>query len=200
MSWVGGSIVIDDIKKKQLDEAAERIRYAVRSNANLAEFPNMGCRINPFRHICPQKVFNGYEEAEATLEGRRSEWSRNYTGYVAFRDLESVNKTKRIIELKEKIKSESKKKIRYSLDNNVKDQKADFIGCRKCGSKINKTYIHANRCPVCNNDLRSDTFKKRMACYQEKIDKLTKELNEEKKKNAAKAPIKYLVMYEEYVG
>lgn len=51
MSWVGGSIVIDDIKKKQLDEAAERIRYAVRSNANLAEFPNMGCRINPFRHM-----------------------------------------------------------------------------------------------------------------------------------------------------
>ena len=200
MSWIGGSIVLNDVKKKQLDEAAERIRYAVRSNANLAEFPNMGCRINPFMHIFTQKVFNGYEEAEAALEGRRSEWSRNYTGYVAFRDLESINETKRIIELKEKIKSESKKKIRYSLDNNVKDQKADFIGCHKCGSKINKTYIQANRCPVCNNDLRSDTFKKRMANYQEKIDKLTKELNEEKKKNAAKAPIKYLVMYEEYVG
>ena len=193
MSWIGGEFILNDVKKKDLDAAADRIRYAVRSNANLAEFPNMGCRINPFRHICPQKVFNGYEEAEVTLEGRRSEWSRNYTGYVAFRDLESANKTKRIIELKEKIESETEKKIRYGLDNNVKDQKADYIGCRK-------TYIQANRCPVCDFDLRSDTFKKRMAGYQEKIDKLTKELNEEKKKNAAKAPVKYLVMYEEYVG
>lgn len=160
----------------------------------------MGSRINPFKHICPQILFNGYEEAEEILERRRSEWSRNYTGYVAFRDLESFNKTKRIIELKEKIESETEKKIRYGLDNNVKDQKADYIGCRKCGSKINKTYIQANRCPVCDFDLRSDNFKKRMAGYQEKIDKLTKELNEEKKKNAAKAPVKYLVMYEEYVG
>lgn len=200
MSWIGGEFILNDVKKKDLDAAADRIRYAVRSNANLAEFPNMGCRINPFRHICPQKVFNGYEEAEAALEGRRSEWSRNYTGYVAFRDLESVNKTKRIIELKEKIESESEKKIRYSLDNNVKDQKADFIGCHKCGSKINKTYIQANRCPVCDFDLRSDTFKKRLAGYQQKIDKLVQELNKEKKKNTQKAPVKYLVMYEEYVG
>ena len=200
MSWIGGEFILNDIKKKDLDAAADRIRYAVRSNANLAEFPNMGSRINPFRHICPQIIFNGYEEAEEALEGKRSEWSRNYTGYVAFRDLESINKTKRIIELKEKIESEKEKKIRYGLDNNVKDQKADFIGCRKCGSKINKTYIQANRCPVCDFDLRSDTFKKRLAGYQQKIDKLVQELNEEKKKNTAKAPVKYLVMYEEYVG
>lgn len=200
MSWIGGEFILNDVKKKDLDAAAGRIRYAVRSNANLAEFPNMGSRINPFRHICPKMIFSSYEEAEKVLEGKRSEWSRNYTGYVAFRDLESVNKTKRIIELKEKIESESEKKIRYSLDNNVKDQKADFIGCHKCGSKINKTYIQANRCPVCDFDLRSDTFKKRLTGYQQKIDKLVQELNEEKKKNTQKAPVKYLVMYEEYVG
>lgn len=143
---------------------------------------------------------NSYEEAENALEDRRSEWSRNYTGYVAFRDIDSVKESKQLMELKRKIDTEREKEIRYGLDNNVKDQKADYIGCRKCGSKINKSYIQANRCPVCDFDLRSDTFKKRMAGYQEKIDKLMKELNEEKKKNAAKAPVKYLVMYEEYVG
>ena len=106
MSWIGGEFVLNDVTKKDLDAAADRIRYAVRSNANLAEFPNMGSRINPFKHICPQIIFNGYEEAEEILERKRSEWSRNYTGYVAFRDLESTNKTKRIIELKEKIESQ----------------------------------------------------------------------------------------------
>lgn len=55
MSWIGGEFILNDVKKKDLDAAADRIRYAVRSNANLAEFPNMGCRINPLRHICPQK-------------------------------------------------------------------------------------------------------------------------------------------------
>lgn len=200
MSWVGGEFILNDIKKKDLDAIANRIRYVVRSNANLAEFPNMGNRINPFKHICPQKIFNSYEEAENALEDRRSEWSRNYTGYVAFRDIDSVKESKQLMELKKKIDTEREKEIRYGLDNNVKDQKADYIGCRKCGSKINKSYIQANRCPVCDFDLRSDTFKKRMAGYQEKIDKLMKELNEEKKKNAAKAPVKYLVMYEEYVG
>ena len=123
MSWIGGEFVLNDVTKKDLDAAADRIRYAVRSNANLAEFPNMGSRINPFKHICPQIIFNGYEEAEEILERKRSEWSRNYTGYVAFRDLESTNKTKRIIELKEKIESETEKKIRYGLDNNVKTRK-----------------------------------------------------------------------------
>ena len=200
MSWIGGEFVLNDVTKKDLDAAADRIRYAVRSNANLAEFPNMGSRINPFMHICPQTTFNSYEEAEMALKIKRSQWSRNYTGYVAFRDLNSVAESKGIKELKRRIDLECEKKIRYGLDNNVKAQKADYIGCRKCGSKINKTYIQANRCPVCDFDLRSDTFKKRMAGYQEKIDKLTKELNEEKKKNAAKAPVKYLVMYEEYVG
>ena len=64
MSWIGGEFVLNDVTKKDLDAAADRIRYAVRSNANLAEFPNMGSRINPFKHICPQIIFNGYEEAE----------------------------------------------------------------------------------------------------------------------------------------
>lgn len=70
----------------------------------------MGSRINPFKHICPQILFNGYEEAEEILERKRSEWSRNYTGYVAFRDLESANKTKRIIELKEKLNRKLKRR------------------------------------------------------------------------------------------
>lgn len=88
----------------------------------------MGNRINPFKHICPQKIFNSYEEAENALEDRRSEWSRNYTGYVAFRDIDSVKESKQLMELKRKIDTEREKEIRYGLDNNVKDQKADYIG------------------------------------------------------------------------
>ena len=36
MSWIGGEFILNDVKKKDLDAAADRIRYAVRSNANLA--------------------------------------------------------------------------------------------------------------------------------------------------------------------
>lgn len=33
---------------------------------------------------------------------------------------------------------------------------AAFIGCKKCGSKLARKYIHGNACPVCSSDLRPE--------------------------------------------
>lgn len=35
--------------------------------------------------------------------------------------------------------------------------KAEFVSCRKCGSKLKREYIKRNTCPVCGADLRPES-------------------------------------------
>lgn len=52
----------------------------------------------------------------------------------------------------------------------AKNFKAQFVGCRKCGSKLNKDYIRLNRCPVCGGEMRSDTELKKIARLKAKAE------------------------------
>lgn len=47
----------------------------------------------------------------------------------------------------------------YNAKNGVwaESLKAEFVGCRHCGSKLKRELIHTNICPVCRKDLRPDT-------------------------------------------
>ena len=39
----------------------------------------------------------------------------------------------------------------------AKGLKAEFVGCRHCGSKMRRTLIKSNKCPVCYEDLRPES-------------------------------------------
>lgn len=47
MSWIGGSFVIKNASKKELERARDVVTSHVRHNADLEEFPHMGCSL-PF--------------------------------------------------------------------------------------------------------------------------------------------------------
>lgn len=87
------------------------------------------------------------------------------------------------------------------LNNQIAAQtfKAQFVGCRKCGSKINREYVKSNFCPVCRTDMRSDTTLARLKGYKEKAEKLSSELRKEEQKLAAKGNTKWLVKIEFHV-
>ena len=78
--------------------------------------------------------------------------------------------------------------------------KSVLITCKKCGSKLNKDYLKKSCCPLCKNDLRSNTVKAASDRYEEKIRKLKKDIQTEEAKASGKAVVRYLVMYEEYCG
>lgn len=75
-----------------------------------------------------------------------------------------------------------------------------LCGLEHCGSKVNKDYIHNNSCPVCHNNMLSDTVQKRLDAFNARIDGLKASIVAEKERRAAKAPTRYLVVYCEYVG
>ena len=48
---------------------------------------------------------------------------------------------------------------------------SEFVTCRNCGSKIRRTMIESNHCPVCGGDLRPDYLLKKEEALKEKYTK-----------------------------
>lgn len=69
----------------------------------------------------------------------------------------------------------------YVKKNDVKNRKTMFVGCAKCGSKINKNYIplqmYSQNCPMCHTDLFSDTVQTRIKKYRKDIADYEKQIN-----------------------
>lgn len=78
----------------------------------------------------------------------------------------------------------------------VKDFKAQLVTCKKCGSKLNKDYLNSNFCPLCRNDMRSDTTKANIARLQKQIDELDGKIREAETKLAKKGTVCWLVKIE----
>lgn len=200
MSWIGGGIVIDDISEKGLSYAKAMIRSRVLDEGNCGEFPNLGNSIFPIIDFAPGVIFSSYTAAENYLEKNRNKWGRKTNVAVAFRNTIEAKNTKRMEELKNRQASELVKVDEMTKASYIKNYKSAIISCPKCNSKINKEYIPDFKCPICNVDMRSESTIKRIDVHRKNVEKIQKEIDAEVKKQERKLPVKYLVMYEEYVG
>lgn len=76
---------------------------------------------------------------------------------------------------------ESEKKI--ILENSPARVKAEFIGCKTCGSRLAKKYIKITgktcKCPLCGASLFSKTAQARIKSVEDRISKIEKELKAE---------------------
>lgn len=203
MSWISGQFSIDTLKSETKDglgllDAYAEISEAIRANADLEEFPNMGESVMPIKHMMPNIIFGSHEEAEETLNRLFPKWSRKYNVAVAYYDVTAATGTKKLQNLKFRLEKEKGKLQSYTEKTDCKNFKAKLITCSSCESKINKDYIKGSRCPVCRTDLRSKTVIDTTKRYRENIRDLTKKVEAEQKKQ--KLPVKYLVGYCEYVG
>ena len=98
---------------------------------------------------------------------------------VKFYKVENLKPSARYNKLSTKISEVEEK--RNLLSNPKLKQNSKFTTCKKCLSKLNNDYLTYYRCPICGNDMRLDTIKKRISLLDEKIDQLQKELLEEKR-------------------
>lgn len=150
--------------------------------------------INSIRFV--DKVMADYDEAMDYIKA----YDRgNYDQLaVKFRRIPQGKTTKKIEDLKEKIKT-TRHEL-YELNNEVpaKSFKAEYVGCRHCGSKINRTYIRSNSCPICHGDMRSETILKKLDTLRAKIDKLSTDLQVEERKLAEKYGEIYWLVKIEY--
>lgn len=90
--------------------------------------------------------------------------------------------TKKAEDLQRRIRETQEKAEKYARDNSIHTHTSEFRGCKKCGSKLATKYIKGENCPLCGNDLRSETVVKTLNGYAEKIRALTKEFNIESQK------------------
>ena len=78
-----------------------------------------------------------------------------------------------------------------------RNHKSKFVGCPRCGSRLNRKSINNDKCPLCGQDISSSTVKKTIKRYKNNIKEMEKELRKEKEKLSYKAKTKYLFLYEE---
>lgn len=137
--------------------------------------------------------FESYEKAKEFIDAVDRNWYDDHA--VKFKDYSGIKSTK-IDEYEAKIAELTKAQAEYIKSHSVKTFQAEFIGCKKCGSKLSKNYLHADQCPLCRSDLRSQTTLDKIKWYHDKIIDYRKRVDAEQKKQSSKAKIKWLVKYE----
>ena len=140
------------------------------------------------------KPFENEDEARNYIK----EMDRNfYGGYaVKFYDYSSVKDNKKISELKSKLAEIMHKQSEYIDTHHVKDFKASFIGCAKCGSKLSRQHLISDKCPVCHNDLRAESTLERIASFKNRVKECQEKIMQETQKQKDKANIYWLVKFE----
>ena len=164
--------------KNQTAIASELQAYAVRKTYE----EGGGGLPHPIRwldHVC-----DDYESATAFISRNDKGWYDQLA--VKYRHFDKPLTSKKLDELNAQLK-ETAQKLR-ELESKVafKEFKAQYISCKKCGSKLNKDYIKRNNCVVCGYDMRSDTTKNAIARLTEKVKTLENAVREEARKVAAK--------------
>lgn len=138
-------------------------------------------------------TYDCYEDAEKAIENMDNGWYDNIA--VKYKEVFHM-KSAKIKDLVRRIDETEKKKDAYAKAHDISTFKSQFIGCKKCGSKLSKDHLRGHLCPLCRNDLRSDTTINTLKGYEDKIKSLDKQILEEKKKQKDKAPEMWLVKIE----
>lgn len=144
-------------------------------------------------HICKDR-----EEAEAYIESHDRKWYDQLA--VKFREYPSIEPSKTLLSLRQRRSAESLKYQEYAKSHSVSTFKAEYIGCPSCGSKLKRTLLKSESCPLCRSELRSKTTIETLDRYSKNITELDKQIRAEEKKldekNIKKAKIKWLVKIE----
>lgn len=149
-------------------------------------------------------IYEDRDAAEIAIKKLDKGWYDQLA--VKFNDFDKVKDTKAIINLVEKIKKARVGITDYKEKNAIKLRKSQFVGCTKCGSKINKEYVsdsgyNWNKCPLCGEDLSSDTIKKTIINKEKAISELEANYADLRKQNAKKGKktVKWLVKTEYHI-
>lgn len=138
-------------------------------------------------------VFESYEAAEKFVLSDPG----FYAGCACkYRDLDALPDTQKEKDLEKRIGEIYATMLKYTEEHSIQKRKANTIACPKCQSKLNKSYLHSDFCPLCHCDLRSQTTVAQIKKYKERIDKSKKQLQAERIKRNNQAPIKWLVKWE----
>lgn len=115
---------------------------------------------------------------------------------VRYYEFGKVPETKRVTDLRAKFAEVEKARREFQAAHLPAVAKAEYVGCRNCGSKVNREYLRHCLCPVCHTDLRSSSVLERLRKYENQLNDLQEKINAELLKSREKASVLWLVKFE----
>ena len=121
----------------------------------------------------------------------------NYDDHaVRYHDYRDIPDTPRIKKLQDYIRNLRQAKAEWNQSHSVRNFKAQYIGCPKCGSKLSREHLRGEHCPLCSTELRAAYVLEKMDWYDQKINTCYNAIQEERKKQKKQAKVMWLVKFE----
>lgn len=125
-----------------------------------------------------EKIFNTKNQALEYLETVPTSYAVKYKI--------GIEPSPKMIALAKRLKEKEERLAAYKETQNEKKFAGDFITCPHCHSRVNADFVKPPRCPVCGDDMRSDTAVKTIRTLEEAVTELRKRLEDTARKYNSK--------------
>lgn len=125
-----------------------------------------------------EKIFNTKNQALEYLESVPTSYAVKYKI--------GIEPSPKMIALAKRLKEKEERLAAYQETQNEKKFAGDFITCPHCHSRVNADFVKLPLCPVCGDDMRSDTAVKTIRALEEAVAELRKRLEDTARKYNSK--------------
>lgn len=125
-----------------------------------------------------EKIFNTKNQALEYLESVPTSYAVKYKI--------GIEPSPKMIALAKRLKEKEERLAAYKETQNEKKFAGDFITCPHCHSRVNADFVKPPLCPVCGDDMRSDTAVKTIRALEEAVAELRKRLEDTARKYNSK--------------
>lgn len=125
-----------------------------------------------------EKIFNTKNQALEYLESVPTSYAVKYKI--------GIEPSPKMIALAKRLKEKEERLAAYKETQNEKKFAGDFITCPHCHSRVNADFVKPLLCPVCGDDMRSDTAVKTIRALEEAVAELRKRLEDTARKYNSK--------------
>lgn len=125
-----------------------------------------------------EKIFNTKNQALEYLESVPTSYAVKYKI--------GIEPSPKMIALAKRLKEKEERLAAYKETQNEKKFAGDFITCPHCHSRVNAGFIKPPLCPVCGDDMRSDTAVKTIRALEETVADLRKRYEDTARKYNSK--------------
>lgn len=125
-----------------------------------------------------EKIFNTKNQALEYLESVPTSYAVKYKI--------GIEPSPKMIALAKRLKEKEERLAAYKETQNEKKFAGDFITCPHCHSRVNADFVKPPLCPVCGDDMRSDTAVKTIRTLEEAAAELRKRLEDTTRKYNSK--------------
>ena len=125
-----------------------------------------------------EKIFNTKNQALEYLESVPTSYAVKYKI--------GIEPSPKMIALAKRLKEKEERLAAYQETQNEKKFAGDFITCPHCHSRVNADFVKPPLCPVCGDDMRSDTAVKTIRALEEAVADLRKRFEDTARKYNSK--------------